>query len=367
MKVLHILNELKYSGAEVMLKVAFKEFNKSNIESHIVSKGKYMGDYVKALKKEGYESSHIPFKPAYKIIFNIFKMVRYINEEKIDVVHIHTGSNYLWVLIACKLSNSKKVIRTIHNAFYLSGIRYLKHYIERKIARTLNVKHFSISKSVYESEKDEFDNETIIIDNWYNDKKFKPANYEQKNQLRKSLSLPLDKTIVITVGNGSPVKNYWKIIDAIQKTDGSIVYVHLGNQDSDSPESEYAKKRGVKERCFFVGPVNNVDEYLKASDVYLMPSLYEGFGISAIEAMGVGLPCVLSDVPGLKDFKDAGKGVYFVSFENIIKETCKNVKLINDLSMREKEDIKSSLSNFAKTNFGVENGAKKYIDVYKSF
>jgi len=366
MKVLHILNELKYSGAEVMLKVALEEFNKSNIESHIVSKGKYIGNYAKILKEEGYKTSHISFKPAYKVVFNMFRMVRYINRNEIDVIHIHTGSNYLWVLIASKLSNAKKIIRTVHNAFYLNGIRYFKHYIERKIARIFDVKHYSISESVHTSEKNEFNNETVIIDNWYNDKKFEPVDYNEKSRLRKSLKLPVNKTILITVGNGSKVKNYWSIIDSLQKLDKNIIYIYIGNQDPNVPESDYARRSGVGDRFFYLGSVNNVDEYLKASDIYLMPSLYEGFGIAAIEAIGVGLPCILSEAPGLKDFIEAGKGVYYINLDNIVAGICEKIEFINDLSVGEKEEIKNNLSNFAKTNFGIENGVRRYIQVYNS-
>ena len=51
--------------------------------------------------------------------------------------------------------------------------------------------------------------------------------------------------------------------------------------------------------------------FLYASDVYIMPSSREGFGVAAVEAMGSGLPAILSNRPALYDFKDDSKEIVF--------------------------------------------------------
>src|ERR1041384_1085038 len=55
MKVLHILNELKHSGAEVMLQQAFERFSQHGIESHLLSTGQQVGDYTAVLEKTGFK------------------------------------------------------------------------------------------------------------------------------------------------------------------------------------------------------------------------------------------------------------------------------------------------------------------------
>jgi len=62
MKVLHILNELKHSGAEVRLQLAYERFERSGIESHILSSGTQIGDYGAILLQSGYGVHHIPFR-----------------------------------------------------------------------------------------------------------------------------------------------------------------------------------------------------------------------------------------------------------------------------------------------------------------
>ena len=62
MKVLHILNELKHSGAEVMLRLAYDRFKGSGIDSHILSPSNEGGDYAAILKQTGYKIHHIAFR-----------------------------------------------------------------------------------------------------------------------------------------------------------------------------------------------------------------------------------------------------------------------------------------------------------------
>jgi len=64
---------------------------------------------------------------------------------------------------------------------------------------------------------------------------------------------------------------------------------------------EFVDKNGLRDRVRFLGSVPNVDEYLKASDVFVLPTENEVFSNSAIEAMACGLPVVCTPVGGFKD------------------------------------------------------------------
>jgi len=58
---------------------------------------------------------------------------------------------------------------------------------------------------------------------------------------------------------------------------------------------------GLSDRVKFLGFVEGVPQLLQTADVFLMPSLWEGFGLAAVEAMNAGLPVVASDVEGLRE------------------------------------------------------------------
>jgi glycosyltransferase involved in cell wall biosynthesis len=58
---------------------------------------------------------------------------------------------------------------------------------------------------------------------------------------------------------------------------------------------EKAERLGIKDKVIFRGIVKNVNEYLMAMDVFIFPSIFEGFGISVLEAEAAGLPVVISE------------------------------------------------------------------------
>jgi glycosyltransferase involved in cell wall biosynthesis len=62
-----------------------------------------------------------------------------------------------------------------------------------------------------------------------------------------------------------------------------------------------AKRLGLDDAVRFLGPVDDPRELLRALDIFLMPSLYEGLGIAALEAMACGLPVIASDTGGLHE------------------------------------------------------------------
>ena len=62
-----------------------------------------------------------------------------------------------------------------------------------------------------------------------------------------------------------------------------------------------ANELGIADRVTFLGNVTDVTELLRSADIFLLPSLWEGFGLAAVEAMNAALPVVASDVPGLSD------------------------------------------------------------------
>jgi len=101
MKVLQILNELKHSGAEVRLQLAYDRFQKSGIESHILSTGNQVGDYTAVLRDAGYRIHHIPYRKGVGFLIDLSKLLR---NEKFTTVHIHTEWAFIWYVLTARLA-----------------------------------------------------------------------------------------------------------------------------------------------------------------------------------------------------------------------------------------------------------------------
>ena len=118
------------------------------------------------------------------------------------------------------------------------------------------------------------------------------------------------KLVLGSVGRVARIKNYEyviKILVQLVKNDVDAHFVCYGRFDAinDKYCSElisFAKESGVIDRVHFMGNSENVSDDIKSFDIFLMPSITEGFGIAAIEAQAAGIPVILSEgVPKMVD------------------------------------------------------------------
>jgi len=312
MRVLHIFNELKFSGAEIMYVDAASIFQEKGCELTAMATGTNIGEYSTYFENAGYTVIHKPM-PA---IRNYFKRIvyyknitKYLKENSYDVVHIHSSAAR-WGFAFCAWLANVKSVYTFHNVFKSRKITYPYHYLLRWSAKNIFKCSFhTISDSVFENELKYYFNKTNKIYNWYGDHRYYPSSVGEKLATRIELDIDEEAFVLISVGGCSPVKRHSDIIKAlpiILKKHPNALYLHLGKGISENAEMKLAQELGVSEHILFCGNVTNVRTYLIAADIYLMPSKFEGIPITTIETMATGIPCILYDVPGLRDFnKDA--------------------------------------------------------------
>ena len=311
MRVLHVFNSLKFSGAEIMYVSAAKNFKNKGCSLFALATDKDLGDYTSHFEKANFKIRHLPitsngFIKRLKFCCDFIKL---INKEKIDVIHIHSSSLRL-VASICAFITKKTCVYTFHNVFKSSWYSYHYHILQRWVIKTLlKTKFQTISDSVYENELNLYHNETNLIYNWFNNNKFYPASEHEKIEARKSLGIPIDAKVSIIIGGCSHIKRHEDLIYAhktILKDFPNSICLHLGEGDSTSEELKLVKELNIEDSFRFYGNQDNVRQYLIASDIYVMTSKFEGISLTTIEAMACNVPAILYDVIGLRDFN---KGV----------------------------------------------------------
>jgi glycosyltransferase involved in cell wall biosynthesis len=93
-----------------------------------------------------------------------------------------------------------------------------------------------------------------------------------------------------------------------------------------------------------------------------MPSTYEGFGVAAIEAMGTGLPVILSDVSGLRDFRETCTDIYWT--EPTSESIAKAILHYLNSHTADLRDVGMKLSGEVHRHFAVEKGTAAYAQLY---
>jgi glycosyltransferase involved in cell wall biosynthesis len=313
MRVLHILNELRPSGAEVSLKVAAPYWQKAGIDLHIVSTGNIPGAYADTLAEAGYKIHHLPFRKTPAFFARLRRLVR---TEHFDIVHINTErANFPYALIA-RSCGVPIIVRTIRSVFLFEGKLRISRAWMRALERRIGVTQVSNSPSVQENEKIRFGNPTVLIPTWYDDQYFCPPSREEKLNARKKLPLAQLEKAIISIGNCNRIKNHHTLIQALSllnKEGIDFVYLHVGEEEPGHDEQAVAQNLGLISRVRFLGRQVDVRPYLWASDLFVMPSIYEGLGLAAIEALACGLPAVLTEVLGLRDLKTTIPEIVYTS------------------------------------------------------
>jgi glycosyltransferase involved in cell wall biosynthesis len=362
MKVLYILNELRFSGMEMMLSNSFLEWKKNDIEIYILSTGKEKGEAFELLAQRGYNVKHISF--VNRKLNGFLELRKYFKLTKVDIVHIQTEANFLMHALNAYFSGQKKIVRTFHSIFKPSLLGKLRRLFDRFIAVFLNVKYISVGDSVAENESNHYFTKSKVIYNWFDSNNFSPIKFDEKNEIRKKMGIDELAFVITSVGNCSPIKRHELIIKALSKLPKKInwIYLHAGRENKFCDERKLAKEIGIYQRCRFLGLISNSKEILAISDVYIMSSVVEGLSIAAIESIAVGTPTLLTKVPGLNDIlKLVPKTIGYEPNPEALVNAISNVY---NIDIKDKITLSKVLAKSAIDLFSISKGVANYTDFY---
>lgn len=131
----------------------------------------------------------------------------------------------------------------------------------------------------------------------YNGLDFEPSR-STPTEARQRLGLPLDVTLIGSTGRLVSQKNYDLLIKVLPELPGAHLAI-AGEGPLREDLIDLATKLAVRERVIFLGaiPRRDVPTFLRALDIFVLPSRFEGLSNSLLEALGAGLPTVVSDIP----------------------------------------------------------------------
>jgi glycosyltransferase involved in cell wall biosynthesis len=140
-----------------------------------------------------------------------------------------------------------------------------------------------------------------------------PMNIREPEDISKTrgkYGIPENAKVLVTAGILNRGKNIETLIECLPKIEVNNIYVLIVGDSSTEPDLRYknslqglAKKLGVDKQVFFTGWLEKEDlwKIYLASDLFVLPSMSEGMPNAMLEALGLGLPCLGSTIPGVKD------------------------------------------------------------------
>lgn len=211
-------------------------------------------------------------------------------------------------------------VKKIMTVFDLSFLLFPKMFKKPDLWKLINWTEYSVSvadeiitisqnskKDIIKEYKFNKDKITVALPG-FDDQIFKPVHNQLKvNQLLEKYHLP--EEYIIFIGTLQPRKNLLKLFQAVSRIEGLNLVV-VGKYSGQGREAwlfeqilEAPKKLGIAERVFFTNfvPDEELPYLLSEAEVFVLPSLYEGFGIPVVEAMASGTPVIVSNVSSLPE------------------------------------------------------------------
>nr|WP_286675244.1 glycosyltransferase [Bacillus mycoides] len=146
----------------------------------------------------------------------------------------------------------------------------------------------------------------------------------------------------------------------ILKRDVNFIAVLVGDGPLKSSIELKAKELGINNNIRFLGVRKDIPRLLKAFDVFLFPSLFEGFGIVTLEAQCSGTPCIVADT--IPRNTDMGLGIIsFISLDEKLEVWSGE---INKALLKEKPERSKIINNISKLGFDINSNIPDWLSLY---
>ena len=294
------------------------------------------------------------------------RLVDVVKANKIDVLHVHYAIPHAYAAYMAKkmLLDSGiqiPIVTTLHG----TDITLVGSHPFYKPAVTFSINHSDRVTAVSESLKQDtlrlFDikKNINVIPNFIDTEKIKLKG----KPCERSLLAEKEEKILTHISNFRPLKRIMDVISIFEGVQPKIKskLMMVGEGPEKKRAIQYVNEKGLEEQVLFLGNSNEIDKILCYSDLFLLPSEKESFGLSALEAMAHGVPIISSDAGGIPEVNKHGKTGYLSKIGDTENMT------LNALSLLQNESLHKSFKRQAEQNaekFNLETVVNQYESIY---
>lgn len=246
----------------------------------------------------------------------------YLRKNKVDLIHTHLIHADIYGLISAVLTKIPYRISTRHNdnPFRRKPVlRFFLQYLYRLTQRTIAVSKY-LAQFCIEVENSSPER-VIAIHHGIKINKSQRGLLKNKGlDIRKKYALSPNSIILLSIGRVIEQKGHIFAIEAVhqlRKSGRDISLVILGKGPLTKPLKKYARDLKLHNNIFFEGWQPDIDVYFRESNFIVHPSLWEGFGIALIEAMGAKKAIVASRVSAIPEIVEDKKSGLLVEPGNV--------------------------------------------------
>lgn len=291
-------------------------------------------------------------------IYQIYKVFRFLKDEKPDIVHTHLFTADVFGRISAKLAGIKVIVSTEHNinndeACIKKFLKYFTSFLCDKIYAVSNgVRNYAIkSEHIFDSK----------IDVIYNGIDLEKFSFEEKNYS------PKKKVVIGAMGKLSHQKGFDFLIEALSLIRDCDFECRIAGEDAPSGSvkkdlEKLIKEKKLEDKVKLFGYEKDAKVFFGNLDIFILPSRWEGLPLVLLEAGLSGLPVIASNIGGVDEVINDGVNGLLVAFgdkENLSRQ----IKiLVNDSSKR--QELGKSLRQSVISKFDLKKMQENYFDKY---
>lgn len=294
------------------------------------------------------------------------KIAEVADREKLQIIHVHYAIPHaICALLARQMAETDfKIVTTLHGTdiTVLGQDSSLKKAIQFGIEKSDEVTAVS-NALVDETHRLITPMKPIrTVYNFIDERIY--YKMDANHQLKADFGIKEDEKVIIHVSNFRPVKRVKDVIESFQKITEMIPAKLL--LVGDGPEmgkiSQMVDERHLTKQVLFLGKQENLEELYAISDLLLLLSEKESFGLVALEAMACGVPCVGTNTGGIPEVIENGRTGYICEVGDIDMISTMSLKILQDDELHgqfSKAGIKR-----ARTQFSSGKILNQYEDIY---
>ncbi|RNC87320.1 MAG: N-acetyl-alpha-D-glucosaminyl L-malate synthase BshA [Winogradskyella sp.] len=295
------------------------------------------------------------------------KLVDMVKLHGIDLLHVHYAIPHAYAAyMAQKMLKDDGIYVPIVTTLHGTDITLVGSHPFYKPAVTFSINKSDAVTSVSESLKQDtlrlFDikKEIEVVPNFIDIEKSQTSFTD----CQRSLMASDEERIITHISNFREVKNIPNVIKIFYNIQKEIPakLMMVGEGPEKEPAEILVERLGISDKVVFLGNSNEIDRILCFSDLFLLPSQTESFGLAALEAMASGVPVVSSNTGGLPEVNRDGYSGFLSDVNDSSEMTSNAIKILKDPAVLEqfKENAKAQ-----SLNFDLHNVVPMYEAIYE--
>ncbi|MGG3562581.1 N-acetyl-alpha-D-glucosaminyl L-malate synthase BshA [Neobacillus rhizosphaerae] len=293
------------------------------------------------------------------------KMAEVANREKLDVLHVHYAIPHaVCAILAKQMSNRDiKIVTTLHGTditvlgYDPSLTDAIKFGIEK--SDVVTAVSNALVNQTYELIHPDKQIETVY--NFIDERIYKKTN---SSSLKAEFEINENEKVIIHVSNFRAVKRVQDVVKTFAKISAIMPakLLLVGDGPEISIVCKLVKQLALEDRVIFLGKQENLEELYSISDLKLLLSEKESFGLVALEAMACGVPCIGTNVGGVPEVIQHGQNGFICEVGDIEDISTKAISLLSDRQLH--LDFSNRAMETVKTKFMADKIVEQYEQIY---